>query len=370
MRQADDPRLAEGRWLRIPGPTPVPPAVLSAMSLPMIPHRGREMTHMIESIRSGLQEVFRTDGEVMVWSGSGSSGWEAAIQNTCSPGDTVVATVSGNFGKRFADVAEKFDLHVVRVEVTWGEAVTADQMAAALAGAGDVRAVLVTHNETSTGVTNPLKDIAAVADRAGALVLVDAVSSAAAIPLETDEWGLDWVISGSQKAWMCPPGLMLAAVSERAIAAAADVSVPRFFWDVERMASGFRTGQAPTTPAIPLLRALDVALRMMLEEGVDAIWKRHVNLGRLVREVLMQAGLTLHADERFVSDSLTAFRSPDQVKAGNMRDMIRDDSGVEIALGQGSESDAVLRVGHMGWAHEPELMATLESIGRVVKTLD
>lgn len=361
-----DPRLTEGRWLRIPGPTPVPPPVMEAMSLPMISHRGVEMTDLVAEIRARLQDVYRTDGDVMVWPGSGSAGWEAAIQNTCRPGDAVVATVCGDFGRRFADLAERFGLEVTRVEVPWGQAVTAEQVRSAIAAAGDVRAVLVTHNETSTGVTNPLREIASVARGAGALVLVDAVSSAAAMPLETDKWQLDWVISGSQKAWMCPPGLMLAAVSERALNVAADVPTHRSFWDVERMASRFRKGQPPTTPAIPQLRALNVALGMMLAEGVEDVWSRQAHLGAWLRDELERLGLQLYADSTYASASLTAVRPPGGVGASEIRDQVRDDSGIEIAIGQGDEAEAVIRIGHMGWSHEPELAATVESIDRVV----
>lgn len=364
-----DPRLTDGRWVRIPGPTPVPPAVLQAMTQPMIPHRGAEMRELVHRLRVRLQEVHRTDGDVMVWSGSGSSGWEAAIQNTCRPGDNVVVTVCGDFGRRFATVAERFGLRVTRVEVPWGESISADQVAEAIGTVDNVRAVLVTHNETSTGVTNPLPEIARVARQAGALVIVDAVSSAAAMPLEVDAWDLDWVISGSQKAWMCPPGLMISAVSERALQVSTESGFERFFWDVTKMAEGFRTGQLPTTPAISLLWALDVALEMMLDEGVERMWQRQADLGAWLRERLTELGLTLYAEPGAASASLTAVRPPAGMSASELRERIRDDSGIEVAIGQGSEAEAVIRIGHMGWTHQPELEATVDSIARVVHTL-
>lgn len=363
-----DPRLSDGRWLRIPGPTPVPPPVLTAMTLPMIPHRGGQMSSLVKGIYAKLQQVHRTDVDVMVWAGSGSAGWEAAIQNTCRAGDNVVVTVCGSFGSRFADVAERFGLNVTRVEVPWGQAVAANQIASAIAEAGDVQAVLVTHNETSTGVTNPLAEISRVAHDTGALVLVDAVSSAAAMPVETDAWELDWVISGSQKAWMCPPGLMLAAVSERALEVAATLETHRFFWDVERVAKGFRTGQVATTPAISLFRALDVALDMMLEEGVEQMWARQAELGAGLREAISDIGLELYADPQYASASITSVRPPDGVKASDLRNRIRADSGIEVAIGQGAEAEAVIRIGHMGWSQAPEMDATVESIRRVVHT--
>ncbi len=335
------------------------------MAEPMIPHRGAEMRTLVQQVRSRLQEVHRTSGDVMVWSGSGSAGWEAAIQNSCRPGDRVVATVCGDFGRRFADVGGRLGLEVIRVEAPWGQAVTQQQVDEAMTRLGPVRAVLVTHNETSTGVTNPLAGIAAVARSHGALVLVDAVSSAAAMPLEVDAWELDWVISGSQKAWMCPPGLMIAAVSERALQTATEVGAPRFFWDVGKMATGFRTGQLPTTPAIPLLRALDVALGMMLEEGVEAMWMRQARLSADLRGRLRDLGLELYADEHVASNALTAVRPPERLTASALQAAIRDDSGIEVAIGQAAEADAMVRIGHMGWTHQPELDATVESLARV-----
>jgi aspartate aminotransferase-like enzyme len=364
--RASDPRLADGRWLRIPGPTPVPPDVLAAMAEPMIPHRGMEMTALVQQVRSRLQEVHRTAGDVMAWSGSGSAGWEAAIQNSCQPGDCVVATVCGDFGRRFANVAERLGLEVIRVEVPWGRSVTPQQIDDAITRSLPIRAVLITHNETSTGVTNPLRAIATVARSHGALVLVDAVSSAGAIPLEFDAWDLDWVISGSQKAWMCPPGLMIAAVSERALQAAAEVNAPRFFWDVEKMATGFRTGQLPTTPAIPLLRGLNVALGMMLRESVEAMWRRQASLGESLRIRLRELGLVLYADEQFASNALTAVRPPGGMTGSALQAGIRADSGIEVAIGQSKETEAMVRIGHMGWSYQPEIDATVESISRVV----
>ncbi len=363
-----DPRLAEGRWLRIPGPTPVPPAVLEAMTKPMIPHRGPEMVDLVRGIRRKLQDVHRTDGEVMVWSGSGSAGWEAAIQNCLRPGDHVVVTVCGSFGERFAAVGERLGLRVTRISVPWGEPVTAAQVAEALTAHRDARAVLVTHNETSTGVTNPLREIAEVARAAGALVIVDAVSSAAAIPMETDAWGLDWVISGSQKAWMCPPGLMIAAVSDRAMQAATrDGGFPQFFWDAERMAGGMQSGQMPTTPAIPLLRGLDVALDMMLDEGVERMWERQAELGRYLRSALTDLGLRMYARPGYESASITAARPPAGMSASELRRLIREDSGIEVATGQKPHAEDVIRIGTMGWTGRPELEATIESIARVTR---
>jgi aspartate aminotransferase-like enzyme len=353
-----------GRWLRIPGPTPLHPNVVAAMGREMIPHRGPAMRQLLDGMLAKARLVHQTEHNVFVWPGSGSAGWEAAIVNLLSPGDRVVATVCGDFGDRFASLGERFALAVERVTVPWGQAVTPAKLAAALASAGDVRAVFLTHNETSTGVTNPLPDLARLARDAGALVIVDAVSSAAGLPLEMDEWGLDWVISGSQKAWMCPPGLMIAGVSARAMDAAEGNGYPRFFWDVRSMSKSTASGSTPSTPPLSLLYAFDAALDIILDEGIDSVWQRHAYLGTRVRESLQEHGFALFADAAFASNTVTAFRPPDGVVASELRDRVRADSGIEIAVGQGDYANAVNRIGHMGWVAAPELDATVASIAR------
>lgn len=359
---ARDARLSQGRWLRIPGPTVVHPDAVRAQTRDMIPHRGSLATTFYGSLLEKVRAVHRTEGAVLIWSGSGSAGWEAAITNLLSPGDIVVATVCGAFGDRFASIGTRFGLDVRRVEVPWGKAIPVDQFADALAGASGARAVFITHNETSTGVTNPIPELAAVARRVGALVIVDAVSSAAALPLEVDAWELDFVLSGSQKAWMCPPGLMLAAVSERAFAAAERSGYARFFWDIDAMRSAAEGGSTATTAPLSLLFALDAAVEAMLAEGIDGVWRRHHRLGSLVRQGITTLGLDLLAERAVASDSITAFRPPSGMTSSELRDRVSDLSGIEIAVGQGAQTESINRIGHMGWVHEPELEATMDAL--------
>jgi len=364
---AQDVRLRQGRWLRIPGPTVVHPDAVRAQTRDMIPHRGPLATAFYGGLLEKVRAVHRTEGTVLIWPGSGSAGWEAAITNLLSPGDTVVATVCGAFGDRFASIGRKFGLDVRRVEVPWGKAIPVDQFADALAEASNARAVFITHNETSTGVTNPLPELAAAARRAGALVIVDAVSSAAAIPLEVDAWDLDFVLSGSQKAWMCPPGLMLAAVSARAFAAAQRSAYARFFWDIEAMRIAADQGSTATTGPLSLLFALDAAVEAMLAEGIEAIWCRHDRLGSLVRQRLVELNLDLLANGAVASSSITAFRPPSTMTSSELRDRLSDLSGIEIAVGQGAQTESINRIGHMGWVGEPELEATLEALEAVIR---
>lgn len=357
-----DSRLSEGRWLRIPGPTVVHPDARRAQGRDMVPHRGPLMTSLLNDLFSKLKTAHCTESNVLVWPGSGSAGWEAAITNLLAPGDRVVATVCGGFGSRWAALGEHFGLDVHRVEVEWGRAVTPAMFGEALSNVPDVKAVFITHNETSTGVTNPLPELAALARKANALVLVDAVSSAGAMPLRTDDWELDWVLSGSQKAWMCPPGLMLASVSDRALHATRRSGYSRFFWDITEMAKAAKSGTTVTTPPVSLLYALDAAVTAVLAEGLERVWARHDRLGGSVRSALTGLGLELMAVMGHESSSITAFSPPPGLSASGLQERVALRTGIEIAVGQGAYADTVNRIGHMGWVEQPELDATLEAI--------
>lgn len=359
-----DPRLDQGRWLRIPGPTPLHPDVVAALTHEMIPHRGPEVQETMARIQVLAKKVHGTEtGRVLFWAGTGTAGFEASIVNLLSPGDRVVVTVPGDFGGRFASVAEKLGLNVHRLEVGWGDSVTPEQLKDAIVAHGDVKAVMITHNETSTGVTQPLGELAAVARDAGALVIVDAVSSAGALPINMDEHGLDWVLSGAQKAWMCPPGLMISALSERAIEVAGKQNgYYRATWDVPTMVEASEENFHPTTGPLTALFALDAALQAMEAEGVDAVFERHRTLGKYFRQGLERIGVEILARPEYQSDSVTAFTPPNGVGAAAFRDKVRAATGIELAVGQGKLADAVNRVGHMGWVAQPELDATLEAL--------
>ena len=354
---------------RLPGPTPVPPAVLAAMQREMIPHRGPQFRAFYGGLLEKARTVHQTKGDVLIWPGSGSAGWEIAIANLFSPGDPVLATISGNFGQRFAQVATRFGLDVRTVEVPWGQAITVDVLTEALRQNAGVKAVLIAHNETSTGLTNPLPELARVARDHDALVVVDAVSSAGGIPLEVDAWDLDFVFSGSQKAWMCPPGLVIATVGERAWAAHVSSQFPRFFWDITSAKKAADDGFTPTTAPLTMLYGYDAALDLILAEGLSNVWFRHRQLGDLVRTSLTKAGLKLFADSAYASDTVTAFYPPAGVSATDFLTELRTDFGVEAASGQGPYAETLVRVGHMGWAHEQDLAQALAAISAVTSRL-
>ena len=334
----------------------------------MVSHRGAVMRELMARIQPIARDFHGTaNGRVLLWPGSGTAGFEAAIVNLLAPGDRVVATVAGDFGARFAKVGETLGVDVHRLEVEWGEAVRAEQLREAIAARGDVKAVFLTHNETSTGVTQPIAELAAVAREAGALVLVDAVSAAGAIDIRMDEWGLDWVLSGTQKAWMCPPGLMISAVSERGLEVArSQRGFPRYFWDAVAMAAASDKQEHPTTGPQTALFAFDAALCALQREGKEAVFARHEHLAAHFRDRLQGMGLKLLADPAFFSNTVTAFFPPEGMTASAFRGRLQEASGIEIAVGQGKLGDVVNRVGHMGWVGQPELDATLDAIGKVI----
>ena len=347
---------------RLPGPTPLPPQVTAALSREMIPHRGPAFRSLYSETLNLARDVHRTGGEVLTWAATGSAGWEVAVVNLLSPGDPVLVAVNGHFGERFARVGSRFGLDVRRLDADWGDVVLPGQLRTALNHHPDVKAVLLVHNETSTGITNPLRDLAAVVRDHGALVVVDAVSSAAALPIEVDKWGIDFVMSGSQKAWMCPPGLLIVAVGERAWVAHEQSTYPRFFWDMTEARTAARQGMTPTTPPLSMIFAFRAALGMIVDEGIENVWNRHRQLAAMTREGIASAGLRLFAREGYESDTVTAFLPPEDVAANDVLAMLRRDYGVEAQGGQAHLADRIIRLGHMGWVHEPEMQQAISAV--------
>jgi len=341
--------MAEKRYLLTPGPTPVPPEVLAALAEPVIHHRGRDFRGIYERCLARLQEVYRTEHDVLLYTTSGTGAFESAVANLTSAGDRQLVLSAGSFGERWAGMVKAFGADLVHVRLDWGETPEPEDLHAALAETGGVRVVYLTHSETSTGVVCDVQALAAVAKDAGALVVVDAVSSLGAVPLEPDAWGLDVVVSGSQKALMCPPGLAFASVSPAALAAAARATSPRYVLDWERTRKAQAKLDAPFTPAVSIVRALDVALGLLLQEGLEAAFDRHARLGRACREGAKAMGLELFSPDEERSAVVTAIRSPEGVDGTEVVATLRDRFGITIANGQGDLKGKIFRIGHIGW---------------------
>ena len=332
-----------------PGPTPVPPEVLAALAEPVIHHRGRDFREIYERCLARLREVYRTEHDVLMFTSSGTGAFESAVANLTSAGERAIVVSAGSFGERWAALVKAFGADLVHVRLEWGETPEPDDLRSALRDAGDVRVVYVVHSETSTGVVADVQALAAVAKEADALFVVDAVSSLGAVPLETDAWGIDVVVSGSQKALMCPPGLAFVSVSPAALDAAARSSAPRFVYDWERTRAAQAKLDAPFTPAVSLVRALDVALGMLLDEGLEAAFARHARLGRACREGAKAMGLDLFSPDEDRSAVVTAMRAPDGIDATRVVAELRERFGITIANGQGELKGRIVRIGHIGW---------------------
>jgi len=354
--------MAEKRYLFTPGPTPVPPEVLAALAEPMIHHRARDYRDIYERCLTRLRDVYRTQNDVLMFTTSGTGAFESAVANLTTPGDRQLVLSAGNFGERWAGMVKAFGAELVHVQLEWGETPEPDDLRAALAAAGDVRVVYLTHSETSTGVVCDVQALAAVAKEAGALVVVDAVSSLGAVPLETDGWELDVVVSGSQKALMCPPGLGFVSVSPAALEAAARSTAPRYVLDWERTRKAQAKLDAPFTPAISIVRALDVALGLLLDEGLEGAFDRHARLGRACREGAKAMGLELFSPDEERSAVVTAIRAPEGVDATEVVSALRDRFGITIANGQGVLKGKVFRIGHIGWFNVFDITTALAAV--------
>lgn len=352
--------------LRIPGPTPCPEDVLLAGAQQMIDHRGPEFKDLIGRIHSGLQTAFQTKNPIAILTSSGTGAMEAAVINTLSAGDRVLSTSIGVFGDRFGQIAAAYGVDVVKLPIEYGDAADPEEIGKALAADASIKAVLITHNETATGITNDLAAIAKVVREYDRLTLVDAISSVGCIPVETDAWDLDVVVTGSQKGFMVPPGLAFAAVGPRAIEAAKTATLPRFYFEFSRAFTLQEQGQTPWTPAVSVMFSLDLALQHMMADGMGSVYEKHARVASDVRNGIKKLGLELFPnDEKYASDTVTAVKVPEGVELANLRGKLRNDREVVVAGGQGSLSGKIFRVGHMGHITDEDVddvMASLKAV--------
>jgi len=349
--------------LRVPGPTPIPDEVLQAMSRQMVNHRGPEFVELIRSVTASLKEMFQTKEDVLILTASGTGGMEAAIVNTLSPGDKALSVSIGVFGDRFADIAEQYGAEVIRLNFEWGFPADPQAVRQALSQNPEVKAVLVTHNETSTGVTNDLASISAVVREFDKLLLVDAISSLGSIDLPTDAWGCDVVVTGSQKGWMVPPGLAMVSVSEKAWKANAEAKMPRFYWDFAK-AKRFldERGQTPWTPAVSLFYAFRVALDRFQREGLPNIVARHMRVGNKARAEVKSMGLSLFPEDSCASNTVTAVRAPEGLDVRGLLKILREEHDVVLAGGQQRLDGKIFRIGHLGYVSEEDIEAVSQAL--------
>jgi aspartate aminotransferase-like enzyme len=356
------------QYLMTAGPTPLPPAVSQVMAEPILYHRAPAFVAIYARVLERLKMVFQTRNEVLLFASSGSGAMESAVANLIAPGDVAVVASAGKFGQRWAELCDAHGAETVHLETEWGERVDPAEVERALAErGGEVKALFTTQSETSTGVLNDVRALAEVAASHGAVSVFDAVSGLGVVDLPMDEWGVDVVVSGSQKALMCPPGLAFAAVSDRAAAAAADArkrGAQSYYFDWERTLAGQRKDppDSPFTPAVTLIRALDVALEMIEQETLQGVFERHAVLGRAAREAIKAMGLELFGPEDEHANVVTAVRTPDGVDGAAVPKTMRDKYGITIAGGQGHLKGKIVRIAHCGYYGAFDILTSIAAL--------
>lgn len=365
---ADTPLVSGGRhYLHVPGPSDVPGSVLRAMSAPTIDHRGPEFIRLARSLPDALRPVFGSSGPVMIYPASGTGAWEASLVNTLSPGDRVLCFDIGHFAALWAEMARKLGLEVTLVPGDWRHGVDPELLQRELASDTDhtIKAVLIVHNETSTGVTSRVADCRMAIDAAEhpALLLVDAISSVGSMDYRHDDWGVDVTIAASQKGLMLPPGISFNTVSDKALRAATDARLPRSYWDWQPMLKADTDGIFPYTPATNMLAGMAEALRMLDEEGLDHVYARHERHGRATRAAVRAWGLeVLCADEREYSPAVTTVRLPDHYDADQIRRDILTRADLSLGMGLGKLRGRVFRIGHLGHLNDTGLAGCLSGV--------
>jgi len=352
--------------LRIPGPTPLPERVIRSASRPMINHRGPEFKELLAEITGGVQRALGTTNDILFFPASGSGGLEAAVVNMLGPGERALFCSMGSFGQRWIEIARTYGVDVVTVISEPGQSTDLSEMDRILSADDSIATVFVTHNETSTGVTNDIAGIAQLVKRHGRQLCLDSVSGAPSIPVDMDELGIDVVVVGSQKGWMAPPGLTMIAVSEAAMARASLPGLPRWYLDFNRELKQQQAGQTATTPALQVMFALQEGLRMLNEEGQEACQARHRRVAERIRAGLEAMDLRILADPAVRSDTVTAVHNP---TAGpeELREFLahlRTEYGLVLAGGQGELKGHIFRVGHLGYIDDGDAYSVLDSIER------
>jgi serine---pyruvate transaminase len=355
--------------LMSPGPTPIPPEVSAAGALPIIHHRTPEFGEVFTRVNENLKKVFLTENDVFTYAASGTGAFEGAIQNLFSPGDKVLVVNNGNFGNRWVKMSRAFGLEVTELEYDWGVKADNDEVAEALSRDPGIKAAMCVLSETSTGTVN---DIEGFARATGDVIsVVDAVSGLGACPLRTDEWGVDVVVAGSQKALMTPPGLGFVSVSSQAMRAHEEARMQRYYfdWTAARKAYAKSPPQTAWTPAVSVIVQLDVALQQLLEEGLESVFERHVMLGRAAREGVKGMGLKLFGPDEDMNSSVTAAYVPDGVDGKQFVRLMFREHGIQVAGGQGPMEGRIFRIGHCGYFDAYDIIATIAAAELALESL-
>jgi alanine-glyoxylate transaminase / serine-glyoxylate transaminase / serine-pyruvate transaminase len=361
------PRVAGRHFLQIPGPTPIPDRILHAISRPIIDHRGPEFQKLGRRVLDGIKTIFKTTGPVIIYSSSGTGAWEAALVNTLSPGDIILMFETGQFATLWRNIAERIGLRPEFIPSDWRIGADAAQIGARLAEDRnhDIKAVCVCHSETSTGCISPIEDIRRAIDGANhpALFMVDTISSLASIDYRHDEWQADVTVGGSQKGLMLPPGLAFTAVSPKALKAAQSSKLPHGYWDWKEMLANNERGFFPYTPPTNLLYGLEEAIEMLHEEGLEAVFARHVRLGEATRRAVRAWGLeVLCRDPKYYSSTVTAVLVPEGHDADRLRAIVLEHFDMSLGTGLNKLAGKAFRIGHLGDTNDLTILGALSGV--------
>ncbi|NQT18800.1 MAG: alanine--glyoxylate aminotransferase family protein [Planctomycetes bacterium] len=351
-------------YLLAPGPTQVPPEVLLEMARPVFHHRTGEYRKLHEEVLAGLKAVFRTENDVFISSSSGTGAMEAAVANVLCPGDKALVVQGGKFGERWTELCEAFGAQPVVIEVEWGKAVDPEIIRKHLNDDPDIVAVYTTLSETSTGVANDLQSIGAIVKKNDAILVCDGISSVGAVPMETDAWGVDMLVVGSQKALMMPPGLAFVTVSPKAWARIDFCESTAYYFDLKRARKSMKTFDNPWTPAVTLMVGLRKALEILNERGIEQIWKDHTRLAQAARAAAKALGLELLADPP--ADCVTAIRLPKNVDGVELVKKLRTEHGITIAGGQAELKGTICRISHMGYAGDYDVIIAISALEMIL----
>lgn len=354
------------QFLQIPGPTNIPNRILASLSKPLINHRGPEFEKLLTECVGGLKKVFRTENDILMFPSSGSGVLEASIVNLLSPGDVILAASLGVFSERVASIAESYGIKVIRINKEWGEGVKPRDIIEVLERdeAMEIKLVCLPQNETTSGVVNDIKAVSNAIKKTGhpTALMVDAVSSLACIPLETDVWGVDIVVSASQKGLMLPPGFGIISVSNKAWDMVEKSTLPKWYWNFKALRDKMKENQFPYTPATSLLFGLKESLDMIFEEGIEMVWERHAVMAKAVRSAVSAMGLEFFAEQEGASDTVTAIYVPENIKYKEFAEVLRTQYGVVIGGGLQKLQGKIFRIGHMGAINNMDVYAVMGAV--------
>ncbi|HJX31625.1 MAG TPA: alanine--glyoxylate aminotransferase family protein [Thermodesulfobacteriota bacterium] len=357
-------------YLLAPGPVPVPPKVLAAMSEPIIHHRAPAFVKVLEEVRGGLKFLFQTKNEVLILASSGTGAMEGAVTNTLCKGDTSLVVRAGKFGERWAEICEAYGVKPICIDVPWGQAVDPKLIAQELEKNPFIRAVFIQASETSTGVMHPIREIAEIVKKYdNTLLVVDAISGIGVFDLPVDKWGLDVVVSGSQKAFMLPPGLAFVTLSDKALSFVEKSDIPKYYFNFKKeLKKLVKDNETNFTPAVSLIMGLREALNMIKEDGLEKVFKRHARLADATRAAAKALGLELYAPDS-PSNAVTAIKAPAGIDGQKIVKILRDKHNITIAGGQSEAKGKIFRIAHMGYLDAYDIIMVVSALEMTLKEL-